>query len=286
MAVDRSRRRPRPVPGVVVTLLLALAVAGPLALPAAAANAQVEVAATPEGSFTPARVEIRVDDLVTWEWTANEPHTVTFGEGGPEGTSCTPAFEPDLDCQGHRYTTRFTTTGEFPYTDEATGSTGVVVVTAPPPSKPTPTSPPSPTASPSPSPTSESPSPEPSPEPPPPSPEPSPTGGDPVPAPTEGTAEPQDVETVSPSPSESPPEPSVAESDTDSPSPVPAPSFEDFPDAEDPTTEDVEGEVAIGGSDDDDGTARLVWSLVGGATVLGTLGAFGRRVLFADPWDG
>lgn len=69
--------------------------------------------------------------------------------------------------------------------------------------------------------------------------------------------------------------PAVARDDT-SLSPVPSPTFEDFPSASEPN-DDADGEG---------GTARTVWAVVGGASVLGTLGAFGRTVLFSDAWDG
>ena len=65
---------------------------------------------------------------------------------------------------------------------------------------------------------------------------------------------------------------------------MPVPSFESFPEAQEPAAgDDVDGAVAIdtGGGDG----ARTIWGVVGGVTVLGTLGAFGRRVLFADDWD-
>ena len=88
-------------------------------------------------------------------------------------------------------------------------------------------------------------------------------------------------ESTSPSPTPTAPAPSVAEDRT---VPVPSPSFQDFPEASDPARgDDVEGTVAID-TPDDGGTSRTVWGLLGGVSVLGTLGAFGRRVLFSDPW--
>ncbi len=98
-------------------------------------------------------------------------------------------------------------------------------------------------------------------------------------------AAPQSIERTSTSDAPTAGAPSMARDDA-SPSPVPDPSFEDFPSASEPTGDaEVGGEVALGGPDDGSSTARTVWAVVGGVSVLGTLGAFGRTVLFADVWN-
>lgn len=300
----RPRRRPRTLGAAGLGVLGLLLVSPP---PAEAANRTVEVARTESGSFTPAEVSIEVGDTVTWEWTENEHHHVRFPDHpdlGPTddsgGAECVPGagvFRPS--CEGHTFQVRFAEAGEYRVVDEGVGaeSEGLVVVTetatepdtAPP--KPTPTSEPTtdpgpsePTTDPEPDPSptgtepAAEPEPEPEPEPPPPPP--------PSPPPSAGTADPPRVTTdASPTETMTADEPAVA--GAASPSPVPEPSFEEFPEAADPTpAEDVDGEVALDLPDDDGGdAARTVWGVVGGVTLLGTLGAFGHRVLFAEPWD-
>lgn len=309
MVLVAARRRSRPL-GAVVLAGLALALLALGATSARAASHTVTVATTEDGVFDPPELEVRVDDEVTFAWGANEWHTVTFTtEGAPEGTSCRPRLANGFDCSEHTHTVTFDAAGEYPYVDEITGAEGMVVVRRPPPPKPTPS--PSPTTSspspgPSPSETTSPParpSPTPTPTPSSPSPSSSPTPSSPAPSsssptsdtpaddsPTRDTVDPRTVESESTSPSPSPTStadaPTVAEADT-TPSPVPEPTFEDFPEPADPTApddeSDVAGEVAVGGSDGGDAT-RTVWGVVGGVTLLGTLGAFGRRVLFADGW--
>lgn len=296
-----SRRRSRVLGAALAALALVLA----WPMPARAATTTIEVANTEDGAFTPAEVSVEAGDTVTWEWTANEPHRVRFPEHPDvptDDSGCFPNPLTGASCTGHTYKVRFDEVGTYPFRDDVTGSEGVVEVTertsAPPKPTPTPDPTPDPTTDPEPSETSE-PEPEPTSEPEPsptptsepepdPSPEPAPTTAErpPPPRPTAGTAAPPPVDAESPSPTEaSPDEPTVA--GAASPSPVPEPTFEDFPEAADPTPgQDVDGEVALDLRDDGgDDTSRTVWGVVGGVTLLGTLGAFGRRVLFADAWD-
>lgn len=287
-AAPCPRRLPRLL-GAAVVLALTVGLWGLAASPSRAATTHtVEVQNRSEGTLHPASLEIQAGDTVVWEWVANEYHAVTVTGHG--STACNPLDSADAPCDGHTLEITFEEAGEFAVRDDAPfGSSGTVVVAAPPPPKPTPP-PPSPTASPSPSqpapsdpgtseptdpePTSSAPSTEPSPPPP---------TEPPPPQPTSGTAVPPPVDTE-PDPTPTADDPAVASAD-DSPSPVPDPTFEDFPEPVDPTpADDVEGEVAVGSPADDD-DARMVWGVVGGLTVLGTLGAFGRAVLFSEPWD-
>ena len=269
-------------------VLLAVGAWWGAAVPAQAATHEITVT---RDVYDPASRTVHVGDTVVWTWE----------ESGGSVTADDGSFDSHPDCPeegpfgcgvvGETFEVTFRKAGTFAYhaKGEFARAEGEVIVEPVPP-KPTPT--PSET-SPSPTPSETSPTesePEPSPEPttsePEPSPEPTTSSPAPPPSPTETeteTATPVEVSTPSPTPSPTP-EPTPTE---ESPVPVPAPSFEDFPEAREPeaaSDDDVEGTVAIGGTDDGD-PSRVVWGVVGGASVLGTLGAFGRRVLFADPWD-
>lgn len=282
MAATPPHRRVPRLLGAAAVVLLTAGAWWQAGTPARASDRTVEVVTTPDGAFTPARVEIVAGDAVTWAWQANEPHTITFDGGSHAEGSCVPTLTTDCSDATHRVT--FGEAGEFPYRDDFTGSTGVVVVQPAPTSTPTRPSPtPDPTSEPDPSPSS--PSPDPSPTSSPPAPEPS-SSPPPAPGPTTRTAAPQPVVTAS-SREQTPTaaEPSVAAAD-DTPSPIPEPSFEDFPEADEPDPgDDVSGDVALGAREDGGGTERTIWGVVGGVTVLGTLGAVGRTVLFSDAWD-
>lgn len=249
-----------------VALMLLLATAAWSVSPAEAANKTVEVANTPNGAFTPASVTVAPGDTVTWKWMADEPHTVSFEDQSRSG-GCI------LGCMGFEHQVTFGEVGEYPYRDNFGESTGTVIVKKPAPkpqptetSSPSPEPEPEPTASPSPSPKSPSPSPSPMPTPP------------PNTAPRAGTANAPAVQIETPSESES-------GSPTASPSvSVPEPTFEGFPDAGDPSAEPVVGDVDVQ-PPGDGGASRVVWAVIGGLAVLGTLGAFGRVVLFGDPWN-
>lgn len=288
-------RLPRLLGAAVLAAVVAVAWVLPATPSHAAATHTVEVRNRAGGSLHPADLDVHVGDTVVWEWTANEWHDVVVSEHGR--SACSPLDPSRAPCGGHTLEVTFEAAGEFGVRDEVTGSAGTVTVTPPPPPKPTPTPTPTPTPS-SPSPTT-SPSSEPSPSEPAPTgpsesePDPDPTSPDPTaapppdpppPTPTGGTAAAPRVDSVTPEPTPTVGDPSVASADT-SPSPIPAPSFEEFPDPVDPTpVEDVEGDVAVGAPDDGNGQARLLWGMVGGVALLGTLGAFGRSVLFSEPW--
>ena len=247
-----------------------------------------------EGGFAPDTIRVAAGATVRWVWEVPDQRTVTFDDPTVQGGGCWYAGVLQ-DCEGQTVEVTFPEPGPYDYVDEFDGFTGTVVVepaaspsatdsptSAPTRPSPTPEPEPSPspsTSSPSPSPTPRSTSPSPSPTPP----SPTPSSPTPAPEPSTGTAAPVVVEsdTADPTPTPTPGAPAVASEDRSVP--VPSPSFEDFPAATDPQTDDVDGTVAIGAPDDGSGT-RTVWGLVGGASVLGTLGAFGRRVLFADPW--
>lgn len=272
--------------------------------PAHAEDATVAVQSTDDGGrYAPAEVTIAVDETVTWVWEGDN-HSVTHDpEQGPRLFDSHPACE-ERDPLPNRcsetgeedFRMVFAQAGTYPYTCRIHGEamTGTVVVTEAseepsPTTSPTPARP-SPTQDRKPSPTSE---PEPSPE------QPSTSRPDaesePAPSPSpssEPVAEPEQREAPPPSVDRDPtPDapaagtPTVAAGDA-SPTPVPDPSFEEFPGASEPTGgTGVSGEVAIGGSDDGNGTARTVWAVAGVVSVVGTLGALGRTVLFADAWD-
>lgn len=299
MSMVRPRRR---LPLLVAGVLLLLATgAWWVAVPAAhAADQTVAVQSSEEGGrYAPGEVTIALGDTVTWVW-ETDGHSVTHqpaeGEEPLFDSHPNDPDEPLGGCppfcgeQGDTFAfSDFPEPGRYEYFSKANpGMRGVVVVTerveeetsspSPTPARPAPTSEPEP----SPTATSE---PEPSPQPPPPDPEPEPEPEPPPPDPAPRTAQPAPVERESsPSPSPTAGEPTVAGEAT-SPSPIPEPTFEEFPDAQAPTPDgEVEGEVAIGGTDG--GPSRTVWALVGGASVLGTLGAFGRTLLLSDAWNG
>lgn len=295
----RRPAAPHRLPAALVAGLLAL-LAGAVwfAPPALAEDAVIEVAHSQDGSLHPADVTVHPGDTVTWRWTANEHHRITFDDGLPESatTSGSPECQsgpPPLghgDCTGHEYAVTFEDTGTHAYRDtqglDAEGT--VTVAPAPTPSTEEPAA-------------SDSPSPEPG-------------GSDPddssssPDASTERSDAPDEDDTQEPSQDRQAPAESVlsggAEGTSDAQSPEVAtaspsdepsevedspddePTFEDFPEPSDPTpaTEDVPGEVAVGG-DDGGGTARVVWGALGGATVLGTLGAFVRVVVLDDSWS-
>lgn len=255
------------------------------ATPAGAATThRVDVVGDDDGAFDPPEVTVTAGDSVRWVWVVADSRSITFDDAEKSG-GCA---RPISGCEGHEHVATFPDPGTYAYTDTVGGGfTGTVVVEAP--ASPSPTASPTPTRpAPSDDPTSE---PEPSPSPP--SPEPSPTGTTPppppapsptpAPEPTTDQAEPSPLETASPSPSPTTDDPT--EAPTSSPRPVPSPTFEDFPAAREPEVDDVEGSVAVDGGGGG-GQERVVWGVVGGATLLGTIGAFGRRVLFGDPWDG
>lgn len=296
MSAPVRPRRLSPLLGAAAVWLLATAGLWYAAAPAHAATATVEVANTATGSFTPRTVTVAPGDTVTWEWVADEAHTVSFEDPEIPNGACVRVLR---SCQGHRHVVTFESEGEYAYVDDVGGSTGTVVVAEPAPeptTSPTPTpeatSQPSPSPSPTPTPTRPTPSPSPEPEPPsPPSSEPEPTSGpEAEPSPTASVA-PQTAASPpvepegSPEPTTSAGDPTITPADR-SPSPVPDPTFEDFPEGTDPEPgQDVEGEVALDAPGDGEDTARTIWGVLGGVTVLGTLGVFGRRVLFADAWD-
>ncbi len=294
MTPAATRRLP-PLVGAGVLLLLSVGAWWPVPFAHAAGN-DVTVHAD---RYEPAKITIQGGETVTWTW-ASDGGSVTSVDGefdshpdcigfGPSCGQQGETFEWTFDDVEERTSYRYSRRGSF---ESVTGTVIVEPAPAPDPtstSEPgTPTRPepssepePSPTSEPEPSPTETSepePSPtatgEPEPNPPPP----------PPPDPGPRTVAPQPVErdTVDPAPTAG--APTVA--DDASPSPVPDPTFEEFPEADDPSDgADVEGEVAIGGSDDGGDTNRTVWALIGGASVLGTLGAFGRTLLASDAWN-
>lgn len=278
------------LPRLLGAVVLCAVAAGAGVLPAtpsyAATTHTVEVMNRSGGSLHPADLEIHAGDTVAWTWVADEWHRMAVDTAGR--SECVPnPLDPGHTCKGHTFEVTFDEVRTYEVEDEVTGSTGTVTVVPRPPAKPTPPSPtPSPPAEPSPSepeptePSEAGPTPDPTSEGPtqPPAPDP--------PAPTGGTAAPPPVDTATtPDPTPTVGDPSVASSDV-SPSPIPDPSFEAFPDPVDPTpVDDVAGDVALPTPDDGGGTARLLWGVVGGVTLLGTLGAFGRTVLFSEPWD-
>lgn len=269
-----------------------------------AADETVAVQAADGGRYSPAEVTIELGDTVTWVW-EDLGHSVThrpgpgqerlFDSHPPSQTLC-PAV-----CGAEEDTFTFS---EFPepgtyeyFSHQNEGMLGVVVVepasepdpttTSEPgtPKRPEPSSEPEPstteTSDPEPSPTdAEDPEPSPTTDEPEPEPDPPPPPPDPGPR----TVAPQPIERDAVDPAPTAGAPTVAEDD--SPSPVPDPTFEEFPEADDPSdAADVEGEIAIGGSDDGGDTNRTLWALIGGASVLGTLGAFGRTLLVSDAWN-
>lgn len=316
MVLVAPRRRLPSVVSAAAVLLLATAVWWQ-ATPAHAEDVEVAVRMTDDGPrYVPAEVTIQLGDTVTWVWETNG-HSVTHQpEEGQQRVFDSHPDDPENPLQncpprcGEEGETTFAFSdfpepGTYVYGSKMDPNPeperpmrGVVKVEP----APEPSSPPSePEASqsestqePSPDPASSSepePAPEPDPEPEPePEPEPAPEPAPPPPAepaPQQQQAAPQSVERDTATDTEVPTagSPRVAAQDS-SPSPVPSPTFEDFPQASDPTDDtDVSGEVALGGTDDGGGTARTVWALIGGASVLGTLGAFGRTVLFADTWN-
>lgn len=317
--VALHRRLPTAVSAGAV-LLMATAVWWQAAPPAHADGATVAVQMTEDGPrYAPAEVTIALGETVTWVW-ETDGHSVTHdpGEGQQRVFDSHPSDpEAPIGCppfcgeQGDTFAfSEFPEPGEYAYVskmdpDPERTMRGVVVVTEPPAQEASSTSPtpatPSPTQDPDPSPTATSeperspedpstsePAPEPEPEAEPapePEPEPAPPPPQPDPQPEQRVAAPQSVDRESASETPTAGAPTVASGDA-SPSPVPEPTFEDFPDATDPTDDgDVPGEVALGGSDDQRGTGRTVWALLGGASVLGTLGVFGRTVLFSDAWN-
>lgn len=299
MAPAASRRLP---PLMCVGALFALAAA--VWWQAPAAHAQDNAVMVHTDRYDPAEIRIQGGQTVTWTW-ASDGGSVTADDGSFDSHEDCVAFGPACGQEGETFAWTFDDVDdETTYTYVRRGSlgsvTGTVTVEPAPepdptdsssepgtPARPAPTSEPDPVPSPTvtnepePSPTVTS------------EPEPSPTGTSepapdpappPPPDPEPRTAAQQPVERDStPGPTPTAVAPTVA-ADA-SPSPIPEPSFEAFPDGSDPGDDrNVEGQVAIGGSDDTGDTGRTVWALIGGASVLGTLGAFGRTVLFSDAW--
>lgn len=268
--------------------VLLLAVLGwPVAAHAATARVDVESYNDGTEAFRPKETTVRPGDTVRWVWTANQPHTVRFdpvpGPEGGDGSSCL------VDCGGHTYTVTFPELGDFPYTDHVTGATGVVHVVEP-----------------EPDPTTED----------------SPESEDPGSGDTGETTEPDGQQTSSPTDDEDDDTTSGSGSETtddgssssggtaaaprsgtsgsvgadvvdretpeaNSEGPAVAaaePDFlEEFPEPQAPTPSEDVGEVAL--PDDSGGAGRTVWGTIGGLTLLGTIGAFGRVVLVGDPWS-
>lgn len=297
MAPAATRRLP---PLVCAGVLLLLSVGAWWQAPFAhAADGSVTVHAD---RYEPAEITIQGGETVTWTW-ASDGGSVTSVDGEFDShPDCSLGFGPDCGQQGETFEWTFddveeTTTYRYARRGSFESVTARVIVEPGPEPDPTGTSEPDapkrpePTSEPEPSPT-ETNEPEPSPtETEQPEPESSPTGDpepDPDPPPPADTgprtAAPQPVErdTVDPAPTAG--APTVA--DDTSPSPVPDPTFEEFPEADDPSDgAHTLGEVAIGGSDDDGDANRTVWALIGGASVLGTLGVFGRTLLSVDAWN-
>lgn len=280
-----------------VLLVLAIGAWWGAATPADAATThRVEVVDDEDGGFRPRTITVEAGDTVQWIWVVDDSRFLEFDDPSRNG-GCVRLSS----CEGQEHVVAFDEVGRFTYTDRFDGFTGTVVVE--PASSPSPSETPSdpvvtPTMEPTPEPSSEPTSgPEPTSEPEPsestdspsststPAPAPSSPAPPPEPSPSTDTAAPVavDSESAPPSPSPEPDAPSVATES--SPRPVPVPTFDSFPDASDPVPDtDVDGAVAVDTGDGD--RTRTVWGVVGGVTVLGTLGALGRRVLFADPWDG
>ena len=292
----RPAARVPPLPRLlVVAAFVVVAGAGTWVSPAAAQDAAVEVR---RDGFTPAEITVQVGDTVTWTWVA-DGHSVTHDPD--EGTrafdshpDCT-GFVRRLECgaRGDEFSHTFETAGTYAYESRMDGNVRGTVVVEP---APTETA----TAEPS-SPDDEAPS-EPS--------EPSeedsgsrdPAGTDdadtdggrssPPRRTTSGRAPAQqfsssgdDTGGAAPTPEVATADPTETETET---TPAPAPSFDAFPEPTDPATAtaDVAGDVAVGGDGDGTDTGRVVWGLLGGATVLGTAGVFSRTVLFGDAWSG
>lgn len=282
-----ARSRPPLPSALLVGAVLLLAVLGwPVAADAATARVDVESYKDGTEAFRPKTVTVHPGDTVRWVWTADQPHTVRFdpvpGAEGGDGAGCLVA------CEGHTYTVTFPDPGDFSYTDHATGATGVVHVVEP-----------------EPDPTTEDP----------------PASEDPGSGDTGDTTEPDGQQTTSPgddgddttsgsgtdttddggsgssvgtdaarrsgtsgsvgadvvdreTPEVTSENPAVAAAEPD--------FLQEFPEPQAPTPSEDVGEVAL--PDDSGGVARTVWGTIGGLTLLGTIGAFGRVVLLADPW--
>lgn len=253
--------------------------------PAGAATTRVAVQSTETtGQYAPASVTVVVGDTVTWVWEGDN-HSVTHsappGEPRQFDSGCTVFVGAQCGTTGDTFSHEFSAVGTYDYFcqvhPDMTGRVEVVEATA----SPSPTSPPKPTPTPEPT---ESPRPTET--------ETTPPPGEPTTEPTEPAEQPSGTTApTEPSPSPSPsvsPSSSPAPAPTEPPAPVPDPTFEAFPEAREPTDGegdgDVEGDVALDGPADE--RSRTLWGIVGGVSVLGTLGAFGRSVLFGDPWTG
>ena len=273
----------------VVAVLVVVAGVGPWVPPASADDVAVEVR---RDGYAPAEITVQVGDTVTWTWMA-DGHSVTHDpdEGARAFDShpdCT-GFIRRLECggRGEQFSHTFETAGTYAYESRMDGNVRGTIVVEP---APTETA----TAQPS-----------------------SPEDGGATSEPTEQPSAPRepaesDDDDTDPSGSQSrppreatsqrapaqqfsssgdargdaAPTPEVVTADPTT-TPAPDPSFDAFPEPTAPVTatSEVAGEVAVGGGDGTD-TARLVWGLLGGATVLGTAGVFSRTVLFGDVWDG
>lgn len=286
-----AARRP-PLPRLlVVAALVVVAGVGPWVPPAAARDGAVEVR---RDGYAPAEITVQVGDTVTWTWMA-DGHSVTHDPD--EGAR---AFDSHPDCtgfvrrfecgaRGEEFSHTFEAAGTYAYESRMDGNVRGTIVVEPAPTE-------TPTASPSPSsedggatsePTEQASAPRERAE--------SddgdtdPGGGQSRPPreATSGRAPAQQFSSSGDDTGDPAPTPEVATPDPSATTPAPAPSFDAFPEPTDPatTTAEVAGEVAVGGGDGTD-TARLVWGLLGGATVLGTAGVFSRAVLFGDAWDG
>lgn len=276
-----ERSRPLLPHALLAGAVLLLAVLGwPVA--AHAADTTVEVAGEGGSVFSPADVTVHPGDTVTWRWTADERHTVSFEDPNVPSGACDRLLE---SCKGYTHEVTFEQVGEYPYADRFSESTGVVRVVEP-----------------EPDPTTEDP----------------PESEDPGSGDTEepdgqqttSPADDGDDETTSGSGADTTDDGRSGSSDEDaaprsgtsgsvgadvvdrqtpeanSEGPAVAaaePDFlEEFPEPQAPTPSEDVGEVAL--PDDSGGVGRTVWGTIGGVTLLGTIGAFGRVVLLVDPW--
>ncbi len=279
--MDRSRSLLPSALLVGAVLLLAV-----LGWPVAANAADTTVGVAGEGTsvFSPADVTVHPGDTVTWKWMADEDHTVTFEDPNVPSGGCALV----ANCEGHTHVVTFEQVGTYSYADSFSESTGVVHVVEPEPD-PTTDDPPE----------SEDPG--------------SGDGGEttePDGQQTTSPADDGDDGTTSDSGADTTDDGSGSSDGTDSAprsgtsgsvgadvvdrqtpeaaSEGPAvaaaePDFlEEFPEPQAPTPSEDVGEVAL--PDDSGGLARTVWGTIGGLTLLGTVGAFGRVVLLADPW--
>lgn len=254
------------------------------ALAATAADHRVTVV---DGAFQPSDLTVTVGDTVTFVFEAGG-HAAR-AEAGEDGTR---AFDTHPECgplrlqcsqPGQKRTFTAAEPGLVAYfcpIDRDAGMTGTIEVVAAPSPSPTATT----TTPPEPSPTPK------------PSPSPTPTDSPTESPPTAPSPNAPPPTSAPPQPPPPPPSPPSAAPDDPSPTPSPTletplptftePEFEDFPAPVEPTDpdDDVPGEVAV--VPGDGGAAeRVVWGTVGGAVVLGTIGAIGRVVLFGEPWD-